>query len=692
MFICRRQLLRVHFRKFSPCYFDVRRISSHANWAIPSFDSTEQEDCAQRRTPSLPSPRAFELQDQTAPPDILQPVLDHLDQLSRDTDVGTLEWMIRVANQHVFEADCQPLIQRLHPLLLEHLRRLHVPAGTKSLTYNPPSLIRHAFNFAYKLVVSSRGQLALELLHTLFDQGFIPTEAIKNCDDIHTSVSAALTRASLYWGWRGTATKILLHLLRYSRTSNEQFVSELAVDTSYALLVTPNKRSIRYCLSLFLQMHHLDVIPPGIVRQFYDSASEHYLGEEIMTFYSFTRSGVVGERQRYPPPQDKALTWLMRYLSMDSKRMYLSRTLVEEVVAENLPIIAQYRARFITFAAARGYSSLARQLWNRYSTGKDYHLIIGNSSLMLRMTGLYAHLIRRTNSQLQAAEADDEKDALNRQVNDLVSFRDHVFSSYKQYYTPLEDAPHMVVTSYARACFIVGETAAGFEALQLTFSRNEIPDIYDINVALTAIAQRDPRSAILLINQLKKRGLRPDAVSYTTVMHFARLRGHSELASDMMDELCRLDKDQMNLKSIAALIRATVAFEDEETKELQQQKLQDAMDILLRLTSNGFLPSPQTGKYLVISSLRADDPTMAFRFWKLLLRETVEWEDHEHVFQRRLICSKIYSHREVGIIKIRKAHRMLKQIKGQPGMFDDIVGSQASRHDVKDSTPARDSQ
>ncbi|KAF8349292.1 hypothetical protein F5887DRAFT_1128115 [Amanita rubescens] len=667
MFFCRRQLLQVHFRKFGPCHFDVRIFSSRSSWPTPSFDSAERMDRAQRRGPSLPPSRAFKPHGQTNPTVKLQSTLDRLEQSSCDTNIATLEMTIQAVTLHLHEAEYQPLIRRLLPLLIKHLRKLRVPTGTESITYKPPPLVYRTFNFAHKLVICSRKHLALELLHVLFDQGFIPSEAIQNCKDIRTSVFAALVRASLYWGWRHMAARILLHHLRKAQPS-DQFVFELAVDTSYALLVTPNRMNIRDCLFLFLEMHRMGAIPSGIVRQFYDSASEHFLGEEVTTFYSFTRLPAV-ELHRYPPPQGKALTWLMKYLSTDSKRTHLSRALVDQVVAENLPVIAQDRARFITFAASQSYSFAARQLWSRYSTGKDNHLVVGNTSLMLRMTSLYAYLIRRTNSQLQAATADNKKDDLNHQLNDLVSFRDQVFSSFKEYHTPLESATHEVVTSFARACFIVGETTEGFEALRLMFQKKEIPDMYDINVAISGVAQLNPRSAIPILNKLKRRGFRPDAVSYATVMHFAKEHGDSELALEMMDELCRLDKKQMNLKSIAALVRATVTFEAKETKELQRQKLREAMDIIMRLTSNGFFPSPQTGKYLVVSSLRAEDPKMAYRFWSLFLRETAEWDDHEQFQQRALISKNIVLHRRRGLLSEDEARSMLKLLNRPPGIW-----------------------
>ncbi|KAK2465201.1 hypothetical protein APHAL10511_002555 [Amanita phalloides] len=591
--------------------------------------------------------------------------LDQLEQLSDGMDTSILGKITRFVTEHEGRPQCEPLVRRVHQLLVKRLHHFRVPAGASSLTFYPHALVHTIFNFTHKLA-SYQGQLALDLLHVLFDRGFIPTEAVQTSKNISAVVSATLVRASLYWNWRALAANILLDLLRTAQPS-DQFVFELAVETSYALLVTPRSRDICDCLSLFLRMHRLAPIPSGLVRQFYSTASRCLRGEEAATFYSFSRSTSIMKQHQYPTPQGPVLAWLMHHFTTTSRRLYLSRVLAAEVVEDNVPIIPQFRARFISLAASRGYSTLARRLWVRYSTGKDSHLIVGDSALMLRMTTLFAYLVRRTDSQIRTANKSTDVETLHRQLQDFTSFRDHVLWSYRRHYGPLTDAPHNVITSFARACFIVGTITEGFDAFKVLLRRKEIPDMYDINVALSAIAKDNPRSALSIVTRLKDRGIQPDAVSYATVMHFAKLQGDAELVLQMMDQLHSLDRSQLSLKSIAALVRVTVAFEDDESKRSQRQKLRDAMSIITKLASNRFLPSPQTGKYLVIASLRADDPVMAFRFWNLLLRESADWNDKEQASQRQLISQKIEKHQRRGWLDDEKVANMLERLEQRPG-------------------------
>ncbi|KAF8636002.1 hypothetical protein AX15_000163 [Amanita polypyramis BW_CC] len=578
------------------------------------------------------------------------------------TPYKVVERLARFVAEHDERATIEPLARQLYPLLLGCLRHHYVPSGAQSLAYYPPSLVHAAFGFAHKLIILSFEQLAVDLLHFLFNRGFIPSEAIYDSKDPSNVVSGALVRASIHWNWKQLAAKTISHLLRNAQPF-DQPLFELAVDTSYALLDTPRNQDIRACRYLLVEMHRLAPIPSGLVRKFYNIAAEHIQGKEAASFYLFSRTTTVTMQHRYPPPQGTALTWLMHYLVTTSRKLYLSRVLATEVVEENLPIDPQSRARFITLVASQGHSTLARNLWIRYSIGKDSYLVAGNSALMLRMTSLFAHLIRRASSRLRRGR---EIEALGHEIHDLVAFRNRVLWSYRRYHGSLMNAPHMVITSYARACFIVGNVREGFKAFSIMLRRKEIPDMYDINVALSAIARYQPCLAASAMAQLKDRGIQPDAVSYATVMHYAERYDDSELVQEMIHLLRHMDKRQLDLKSIAALIRSTVAFKDDETRTLQHQKLQDAMDIITSLTSNQFIPSPQTGKYLVVSSLRADNPVMAYRFWELLLRESAEWDDHKQRFQRQLIRRKLNEHRQLGLLGNEEVEQMMEKLSRHP--------------------------
>ncbi|KIL67869.1 hypothetical protein M378DRAFT_122067 [Amanita muscaria Koide BX008] len=594
-----------------------------------------------------------------------------VDKLADKPSASVIGKFVRFIVDTEGQAMFKPLVQRLHALIMDSLLQYRVPSGARALVYRPPALVHTALLFTFKLVTSSENHFATELFHILYQRGFIPSGLIHDNiaaqNDSNAVIPSSLIRTSIHWGWRPLAVKMLLHLLRISQPDN-QLVFELAVDTSYALLNPSIKQDVRSLTPLFREMHRLAPIPATLVRQFYNSTAEHMLGEEAAAFYSFSRSPDVMKQHQYPAPQGMALTWLMHHLATASKKTYLSRILAAEVVESNLLLVPQFRARFICLTASMGYSSLARELWSQYSFGKDKHLVIGNSALMLRMTSLYAYLIRRTNQKLQHANNDEQRELLASQLQDLVAFRDFVLWSYRKQHGSLKEAPHNVITSLARACFIVGKVTEGLDAFKVLLKRKELPDMYDVNVILSAIAQRHPRSAASIVKQIKERGIQPDAVCYATVMHFAHMHNDKQLVLQMMHHLRGLDRKQLSLKSVAALIRMSLAFTVDGTKASRHQILQDVMDIIMKLTENKFLASPQTGKYLVITSLREDDPVMAYRFWYLLLREGADWKDTEQVYQRRLVSHRIRLHCSLGRLKREDAEPMLRRLKGAPGV------------------------
>ncbi|KAF8630890.1 hypothetical protein AX17_005248 [Amanita inopinata Kibby_2008] len=592
--------------------------------------------------------------------------LDSLGRLSESIDVRVIDRITRFVVAYEDESFCEPVIHLLHPMLLKLLRQYQVPAGAYSLTYYPPSLVYSAFTLIHKLLASRKNQPALDLLHTLVDNGLIPREVIRsnvsNSNDLYTVVTATLVRASLHWNWRPLAARLLSRLL-HSADSFDESLFELAVDASYAILDTPTAKDVRACASLLLEIHKFAPIPSGLVRHFYSSAAECMLGDEAAAFYQFSRMPSIVQQHRYPPPQGVALWWLMQHLSTVGRKTYLSRALAREVVEDNLPILPQYRARFISLAATQGYSSLARRLWDRYSVGRDRHLVVGNSALMLRMTSLFSHLIRRMKL---GADTGVAAESLRSQLHDLITFQNHVLLAYCKYHEPLTEAPHSVVTSFARASFIVGNFAEGFDSFKILLDRREIPDMYDVNVALTAIAEHQPRAAASIIEGIKQKGIQPDAVGYATVLHFAQRHNDSELVAKMIDCIRGLEGGQLTLKSVAALIRATVASNGDEGKESQRLKLQDAMNIVRHLTKKNFPASPQIGKYLVFTALRADCPTMAYQFWYRLLRESAEWDDAEQMIQRRLISRMIRKHWRRRWLKDYQVYRMLKRLETRP--------------------------
>ncbi|TFK73602.1 hypothetical protein BDN72DRAFT_166749 [Pluteus cervinus] len=565
------------------------------------------------------------------------------------------------------------LLSLLCPIILTRIRKHHAPYGAYALTYHPPSLVHASFYVISKLLQLSQSDLALEFFRVLVDQGQIPSEAIKESDGspahFDVIIYSALVRASLHWNWRSLTAMLLRSLLALPDTRSSS-VNTLVVDVIYALLDTPTVGDIRSCNALIRKMDTISPVPDGLIRRLYTSALQLNQGHEAEALYAFTREERVLAHHSYPPPHGGALPWLLNHIASRSNRTYLARQLVNDVVDKNLSIPVQFRAQFISNAASKGFGSAARTLWERYTTDADPDraAIVGHSALMIRMISLFSHIRKRTKLEEDSvADENPKAGLLLERSKDLNEFLDRILFEYRQHHEPLSKATHHALTSLARACFILGRFTEGFETFNVLLRRKEVPDLYDVNVALTAIAERRPQYAAILIDRMIERGMVPDMVTYGTVLHHALLHKDEALVEEMVRRARGQKGAMLSLKSVAGLVRARVAGGGSVAS--QRSKLEEAWVILSRLKATDFVSSPQVGKFLVFSSLRAQSPSLAFNFWKLLLRESTAWNDREQVFQRKLIREMVQEHQREGLLDEKEAADMLVELRKRGGII-----------------------
>ena len=526
------------------------------------------------------------------------------------------------------------LLLAIYPIFCAHLLRHKPPGGVQLVDYYPPNIIHTAFAYMHKLLDFPCQQEALQLFQILVDSGYVPREVVQGLDSSSTDFSAivcmALAKACLHWNWKNLPILVISGLLKHSHTPH-QSVIDVTFDVIYALLDNPTGRSIRGCTYLVSHVHRHAPVSDSIIRQIYTAAAELSEGDVAERLYEFSRTPSIVEQHFYPPPHGIALPWFMHYLSTDSRKTHLSRQLASEVVQDNLPIPLQTRADFILNTAAQSYATFARELWERYAASSDNHVIVGNSALMIRMVSLFTSLRRR----LRDTCVDEE--AFVRQSEDYTTFLTQILQSYRVHHMPLIKAPHQALTSLARACFMVGKYTEGLEVFKVLLQRKEIPDIYDINVALTAVAEAKPRLAASLIKRMVQKGMRPDSVTFSTVMHHAFLRGDLNVVNQMIEGIRGLKDVRWTLPTVDGLIRATINSGMPGSQDLKS-RLQTVLKMVEFLKETTTLSSPQTGKYLVYVSLRENEVMAAYSFWDIFLRHGAEWDDDEQRQIRRRIA------------------------------------------------------
>jgi hypothetical protein len=323
------------------------------------------------------------------------------------------------------------------------------------------------------------------------------------------------------------------------------------------------------------------------------------------------------------------------------------------VVDSNEPIPPQDRARFISIVASSGFGLPARTLWERYTVGRDRNAILGSATAMLRVVSLFAYTIRKTLSQIEeevhkenTITTKSERALYEDRLKDITEFVHFVVAEFRRVKEPLAAANHFHLTSLARAYFILGDITAGFGAFKALLDRKEIPDLYDVNVALSAMAEYSPHDAARMIDRMIDKGVNPDPVTFGTVIHFAMVYRDAELVSKLINKARLVDNAQLTLKSVEALIKSSTEMEGSSVGI----NLGRALDIIKSLTMANIMCSPRTGKYCVAASLSVQRPVLAFKFWKLLVQNKVEWDDSEHIHLRRRMGRQIRIYGQAGQI------------------------------------------
>ncbi|KAF5369507.1 hypothetical protein D9758_002586 [Tetrapyrgos nigripes] len=595
----------------------------------------------------------------------------------------------RVSQLEPSEHDAELVDSVLPPLLakLECVRS--VPAGANSVTHFVPAEVYAGFNLLYKLVKLEDRNGAWKLFRILVVKLYIPPEAVSRAPtsskDFGYVISMTLARTCIHWQRRGLGHLIASELLssRLPRESDGSVSAEvttelegLVSDTLYTFLQEPSPADFAYCVNLVRYVHPIAPVHNGLIRLAYDCAFEKNYALSAKRLYAFTRAPEIVETHDYAAPHNRAPLWLLKAITSERGSSQLARTLAEEVADSGISLPVHDRAEFVAVAAAHGFARPARMLWERYSVGRDSHAITGSSKVMLKMVKLFHQLCRRIDAELLARQDTEYLDdqMLRERYDDMVAFTDHVLAKYLTYHQPLEKMQHKHLTTLARAYFVVGQFEKGFQMFRILLDRKEIPDINDINAALTPLAEYNPRTAAKFIERMYERGLQVDEVTFGTVVHQALVAGDMELVEGLITRAKEMGVTRLSPETFVSLIRASVTPDADVIGTPIGTRLQEALKIIKSLQRVGILSSPQLGKYLVFACLRQREPLMAYRFWRLMLRRATDWLDREQVFIRRMISQRLEFHQESQRLGVRPPineavmERMLHELKTRPAV------------------------
>ncbi|KAJ3894246.1 hypothetical protein GG344DRAFT_41510 [Lentinula edodes] len=531
---------------------------------------------------------------------------------------------------------------------MRRLKLLHrVPVGARSVSYELPDIVEAAFELLSYLLLLKNESLILELFQALTEKLFIPPEAIQQAPttstDFYYIVSVTLSRACLYWYKRGLAHRLLLRYLPSEpQQSLDPQLLDLITDTLYATLRNPNLFELELCVDVISRVHLLAPIQGGIIRLVYTAATECNSGNVARRLYAFTREPAIEKEHHYPGPQGRAILFLMAFLTQEKGNTHLARVLANEVVENDTFLPVNDRPKFLTLVASQSFGKATRTLWERYAIGKDKASVVGYNALLTRIVRLFTRMARLIEVDLpdNGEDSSDTVAELRERVKDIRLFVQRVIEAFVQVHEPLAHAKHANLSSLARAYFVMGDFTKGFEVFRNLIRRREVPDLHDINIGLSALAEHNPRSAAKMIEVMTQRGIQPNSVTFGTVIHQALVHGDMHLVGDLLQLARQAGNIQLSPQGLFSLTRASVILEDGSGTR-KNAPLKDALELFKSLPDNGRLSSPDMGKFMVFAALRQGEPVLAFEFWKLLLKYSSEWDDQEQIFVRRLLRRSI---------------------------------------------------
>lgn len=540
------------------------------------------------------------------------------------------------------------LMEYLQPLLLAKLGHLDkAPTALNAPSFKPPPLIYSSFLFIDRLIAMGNQTFALDLFQSLVSQHYVPAEALKAASsgvaDFGFIVVSGLIRSCLYWYERSLAVQLLGALVKAKGSSDacRDQLYDLSVATILSCLDSPSPSEMLTVVHLIRKVHHFFPVPDSVIRRFYSAVSGAEYGEAASSLYMFTRRPGIQAQHHYPPPQGDVIMPLVNFLASHGYYHFV-RLIAQEAVNGTILLPYQSRADFISLVVTSGMAGPARTLWMRYSKSGD--AVVGNAGLMIRMVSAFAHLSRKLPvNPTQLSEQDAASD-------DAAEFSRQVVTKYRELHDPSKKTTHrFAVNALGRAYMILGDFEEGFRILKILVKQRRVPDLADINVAISYFAEHSPEQASKLIELMMERGLDPDGTTFGTVIHWAAFRGNIPLVLALLRQV-RQRGVLLTDRTIASIIRALASpsIMRPLTHAARLERLEQVLELMeTDLRNMRHLCTPHIAKYLVFASLRTRAGMLGFKFWKLLLKDREDWDDREQRFIRRLIRTQVRSSRVV---------------------------------------------
>ena len=521
----------------------------------------------------------------------------------------------------------QELVDLIFPSLLFNLQNIQPQQIT---TGTPSPFVFTSFTLLRWLIPRSQ-EKGVELYKILVDEGHVLSTTLQDenvkSGTLHTLVYAPSIKTCAQRGWTKLAAEFLDDYLKSGKCS-QTLGNDLALELVGYLLDTPSENDLYECCSLIERLHTVQPVPDETIRDFYAIATQSNLSRPAERLYLFTRDMRINKTHNYPLPQGPSLVWLAEDLVSDDSTRPLFESLVNEAHEhhQDVSIPAPHQPSYLKLVVGEGFGLIAQSLWEKWAQGISGEVIRGSPEILVRMIRLTRSLTRKQGERLKllercetpnSAEIDVSKEILNA----ISSFANKVLEAYIALHQPLRKADHFILTSLARAHLVHGNISDGFNCFRILLRRMEKPDIVDINVGLTALAEYQPRAAAAFVASMIHYDVQPDEITFSTIIHHAMIKDDLDLCTEIALQMKETLEPNSNFKPFYSMASASVVARARDTRQRQVTRLKTVLKVLriMNYPLNRFIMHPEVGQSLIRASL-PDYPEVAFEFWELVCK------------------------------------------------------------------------
>jgi len=309
-----------------------------------------------------------------------------------------------------------------------------------------------------------------------------------------------------------------------------------------------------------------------------------------------------------------------------------------------------------------------QSLWEKWSPGVNGEVIRGSPKLLVRIIRLSMSLTRKQRERLTLLKASKppnsgEIESSKRSLNEISSFANKVLRAFITQHEPLQNADHITLTSLARAHFVLGNVAEGFHCFRIILRRSEKPDIVDVNVGLSALAEYKPRAAAAFLATMLHHNVQPDEITFSTIIHHAMIKDDLDLCVELALQMKETLALNSNFQPFYSMALASVAERFDDTPQRQAVRLTTVLKVLqtMNYPKDWFVAHPEVGQCLIRASL-PHYPQVAFEFWNLVSKDILSRHDAIYYDQVQLIRNGLRRAWNLGEIEEVKMKQMISEL------------------------------